>query len=454
MIVPLQRPILKFIVIALVGVAFADSSSAQISLQQISGGAIEGNLEEYRDISDAVLLFQRGNAQASLKMLQEIFEQNSALPPGEVMFAHLCFASKNVKPGIAALQSCVVQHANDPEAWNMLADLQLRQGQLAEAELIFDNARKVAESFSGTQKRKQIQLKNALAGLARSHELRNLWAEAEPYLTQWLKIDAENPNAYRRLATAQLNLEQFEEAQRTLDTLREIDPDQLPSEVTIGSIYQSLGKTDEAADSMAKALKKYGDDFDTRIAVARWALEAGELELVRSCADKAATLDADSFMPTLLLATTSLMERHYEEAEKLFRSVYDKKPGNFDAVNGLATTLLAQPQPEKHQQGLELARVIAQGNRDLRTGRGRQSAALFAWGLHRTGSTEDAFKLIQPVVVSGQITPDIGYYTAKIFADSGQKDLAIDVLNKALESSTRFAFGDESQELLKSLQTE
>lgn len=430
------------------------SSIAQITIGQITGGAVTENAERYREIGDAAVLFQRGNSQAALKMFQDISKSHPELPPGEVMFAHLCFASQNEKPGYAALQSAVVVHAGDPEAWNMLADLQLRQGHLAEAELIFDKAREVADAFEGAPKRKRAQQINALAGLARSHELRKLWNKAELYLVQWQKVDQDNPSVYRRLATAQLNLGKYDEARSTLDQLRRIDPDQIPAEVTLGTIYQTLGKNEQAAEIMKTALQKYGEDFATRIAVARWALDAGDLAQVRDCATYAARLDSESFLPALLLATADLLEGNTESAEKQFRTVYDKKPGNFDAVNGLATTLLVQNDSAKLQQGRELARVNARTYRDLRTVQGRQAVALFAWGLHRTGTNDEALKLIQPVVSSGEVSPDVAYYAAEVFLEAGQKDLAIDVLRKSLESNGRFTFRSKATQLLQTLTDE
>ena len=251
-------------------------------------------MDRYKEIADAVVLFQRGNGPASLKLLQDIHKKFPELPPGEVMFAHLCFASNNPKPGQAALQSAVVSQPDDPEAWNMLADLQLRKGHIAEAEVIFEKAYSVAKAFKGVERRKTLQLRNSLAGLSRTYEVRRLWEKAETNLTAWQKSDPENPVVYRRLATAQLNLEKFEVARATLMKLREIDPEQLPADVTLGTIYQSIGKAEEARKIMEAALKEYGEDFNTRIATARWALNAGDLAGARESATYAATLDKTS----------------------------------------------------------------------------------------------------------------------------------------------------------------
>jgi tetratricopeptide (TPR) repeat protein len=428
-------------------------SSAQITIGQITGGAVEENADQYREIGDATVLFQRGNGTAALKMFQDISKSHPELPPGEVMFAHLCFASQNEKPGRAALQSAVVVHARDPEAWNMLADLQLREGHLAEAEVLFERARSIADSFEGAKRRQKMQSINALAGLARTYELRKLWGQAETCLQQWQSVDAENPGVFRRLAAAQLNLGKYDEARATLEQLRKIDPEQLPAEVTLGTIYQSLGKNEQAAEIMKSALQKYGDDFDTRIAVARWALDAGDLAQARASATYAATLNNDSFLPTLLLATADLLEGDFKRAEQQFRAVYDKKPGNFDAINGLSVALFAQNNQERLQQGLELARVNARTYRDMRTAQGRQAVALLAWGLHLNGSDDEALKLIQPVIASGQISADIAYYAANIILKQGKKNLAIELLNKSLESEGRFVFRADAQRLLKSLQS-
>ena len=140
----------------------------------------------------------------------------------------------------------------------------------------------------------------------------------------------------------------------------------------------------------------------------------------------------------MILATTDLKEGKIAEAEKTFREVYAQKPGNFDAINGLATALLAQTSKEKIQQGLELARVNAKAYRDIRTAEGRQSVALLAWGLYQNGSTAEANQLMQSVVVSGEISPEIGYYAAQIFKKSQNAELAKQILSKTLENKTQF----------------
>lgn len=83
--------------------------------------------QKYPDVDDAILLFKRGNAAAALTLLQAASKKHPEISPPEVMLARLCFASQQLKAGKNALQSAVILHREDPEAWSLLGDLQLRQ---------------------------------------------------------------------------------------------------------------------------------------------------------------------------------------------------------------------------------------------------------------------------------------------------------------------------------------
>jgi len=426
---------------------------AQTEKRSLFGTLIDPSDPKYRDVADAIVLFQRGNGPTALKLLQEAKAKNPELPPGTVMFAHLCFASGNLKPGREILQVAAVESADDPEVWNMLADLQLREGHLAEAALLFEKAISTALKFDGNEKRGEQQLLNAYAGAALAYERRQLWQQAEPLLKDWRDLYPAHGEVYSRLAALYINTERYEEAMNVLGELRKLDPDQLPAEITLGLIYQRLGKTEQARTSLLTGLETNADNVATQIAVAQWGLKVGDLKLARQCAAAAASLQQDSYVPALIMAQADYLAGNFPQAESAFRDVYQAKPSNFDATNGLALALLAQDEPAKQQMALEYAELLAQSNNDLRTPRGGQAASLLAWALHRNGKQEEALKLMATVLNnSTALSPEIRYFAAVIFADNNQKQIARELLSTAASSSGAFPFQEAAANLLKTLE--
>ncbi len=429
----------------------APNLQAQMTATQLLGPAVDNVDDRYRDVSDAIVLFQRGNGPAALSMLREARKKQTQLPPGEVMFAHLCFASGNNKPGLDALQAAAVSNSNDPEVWNMLADLQLRNDHLAEAELLFRQAANVAMEYTGNEKRRIQQLSSAYAGAALANERRGLWKEAEVPLRAWQEIAPENAEIASRLAIVLINTERFDEATAMLEQLRAINP-QLPSaEIVLGNAYERLGRDAEAEKSMQAALQKHPEDFDTQISVARWAIGTGHLDQALDCAKKADSIQPDSYLPELIIAQVDYLRGEFQKAEGEFQKVFQAKPGNYDAMNGLALSLLAQNDPQKNRLALEHAEVISKTNNHLQTAQGRQAATLLAWALHRNGRNEDAQKLMDGILGSGPVSSEGAYFAAAIYSEQGRNDLAQQAIEKALSTRSAFPYQQAATQLQQAL---
>ncbi|HWL09325.1 MAG TPA: tetratricopeptide repeat protein [Planctomicrobium sp.] len=425
---------------------------AQVTVEALIGSSVDTVDDRYRPVADGIALFQRGSGPAALKMFRDAKAQRPELPPGEVLFAHLCFASNNVKPGRDALQAAAVTFKDDPEVWNMLADLQLREGHLAEADVLFRKAISVADAYKGNSKRQPQLLASALAGAALTNERRGQWGEAEPFLQRWLTLDADNADIPSRLAIVLINTQRFDEAKKTLEQLRQLNPKQLPAPIVLGVAYERLGKSDQAKESMLEGLAKFPNEFPVQIAVASWALTSGDTDLALKCSAAAAELDPESPIPHVLIAQADYRRGDFAQAEARFQKIYQLKPGNYDAVNGLALSMLAQKDESKYPLAMEYAEILAKNNNDLRTVQGRQAATLLAWALHRNRRSGDAERLITGVLNSGPISPATAYFSAEILASQGKKEAALDILNKALAETTAFPYFVQAEALKKKLE--
>lgn len=395
--------------------------------------------------------FSQGKAKESLALFVSAHQQHSDLPPGEIMFARLAFRSTQVQAGRNALELASINHSDDPELWNLFADLATRDGRLAESIVLFQHALEAAEQFNGDEIRKRKQTIAAHAGLGQLLQRRKQWDQAKTHLRSWIDLDQRNVAAWQRLATVFFQMERYETAEQTLINLSKFSPDQPAAELTMGQMYQATGKFELAKESMLAAIRQNEDDLGTRVAVARWALASGERELLRSSVEKAKQLAPDS---PAVDALQGMMERFAGDllkAETIFAELYKNNPASFDATNGLALTLLSQDDEDKHARALQYAEVLVKSNPDRSTAKGRVAAATYAWALHRNGKNEEANQAIRLAVSGGEVSPEIGYFAAAIFEAVGEREAARVLVKAAIESPIAFPEQKQAEELLQRL---
>lgn len=405
------------------------------------------------EILQAVEAFRSGAVETALHMLLDTKKQHDDLPPGEVMFAHLCFAANQAQAGRQALEQAALNHPEDPEVWNMFADLAARSGRMAEADVLFQKALDTASHFSGDRHRQERQHINALAGLALICERRQQWDLAEQKLQLWIDQDPKNVAAWQRLAEVQLRLDKSELVLETLTTLRSFAPDQRPADVAVGFLYQKSGQLQQAAELLKNAATEHSNDVQTQLAVARWALTAGDTATLDSCIERISALQPGSVAVKALTAMSHRFAGKPAEAETIFRELQDEYPGSFDASNGLTLALLEQADPEKDRQAEKLGQVTARSYHDLRTAHGKAAASAYAWALSRLNRNQEAVKITKSVLNSGEISPEVGYIAADILKSAGERRLAVELLKAALASPVAFPQKATAQELFVQLQS-
>ena len=202
---------------------------------------------------------------------------------------------------------------------------------------------------------------------------------------------------------------------------------------------------------MLAGQEKNANDFATQIAVARWSLTTGDLDRARTCATTALALQKDSHLPALVNAQADYLQGKFAEAEASFQKVYQDQPANYDAINGLALSMLAQNDAAKNKLALQYAELIAKSNNDLRTPRGIQAAGLLSWALFHNDKKEEAVKLMATIITNSSVSPETGYFAAVLFADQGRKDVAKELLTKSLASPSTVAYRNAAKKLLKSI---
>lgn len=426
----------------------------QAAVQQLLQNSVEKVDDRYKDVGDAIVMFQRNNPTVALGLLNKAVKEHPELPPAEVLYAHLCFSVNRAEAGQAVLELSAVKHENDAEPWVMLADLAMRAGRLAEADVLFEKALEKTSYMQGNEKRQKYLQVNSHAGLARVDERRGQWEKAEQHLTRWMELQPNNIGAMKRLAGAYFSQKKYDETTKMLTKVREQDENQPLPEVVMGVLHQKNGEAAESEKMMQEALKKGADDVVTRMAIAEWALTAGKTAQAKENADAVLKLNAEAVRAQVLQGKVKRFEGDNAGAEAVFRQIHDKSPASFVASNELALSLLAQDDEAKHKQALQYAQVNAGRYKDPRTARGREAAATFAYGLHRMGQDPAAEKIIQQVITSGEVSPQIGYFAAMIYKSRGKIDIARNLLKRSVESYVAFPEEESARKLLDALGSE
>ncbi|KLU04958.1 TPR repeat protein [Rhodopirellula islandica] len=403
------------------------------------------------DVQKAAAAFAQGKHEEALQQFIEIHNRHPDLSPGELLFAQIAFQAKQVGVAKVALEKAAVTQADDPETWNMLAALALADGRLAETEMLFQRGLTAAEQYTANDQRKTAQAIQAHAGLATVYEKRSQWNSAKENLRDWISLDPRDTKPWPRLAVAFFKLGQESTARETLQNLRSFSPNADPVDVAMGKLYQSVGRRQDATDAMQTALETDRENLIAQVEIARYAMDAGEQDLMRRAIDQAVSLDGDQPAVRYLQGMAARFDRDSVSAVDIFSQLHREDPSNFEASNGLILSLLSSEESDQHPLALKHAEVLYQSNTNVKTGRGRVAASSYAWALLKNNDLANAEAVMTSVVKTRVLSAEIGYFAAEIFAAVGKQDLSRTVLKATLASPQSFVDRPAAERLMSRL---
>jgi tetratricopeptide (TPR) repeat protein len=472
---------------SVVGLASSGRAKAQITIQSLLGKSIsDPTAEQFPDVNDAIKRFTNRDPEAALKYLETAKRKNPKLPPAEMMLAQMWIAANQAGPARSALEDCVKNNPDDPEAYLVLGDLAFADRRYAESELLFAKSEQLAANFKDNLKRANDFRGRAEAGLASVAEIREQWDNAKKHLEAWLQVvdptgaapvpgSAPNTaaaNAHDRLgrvifrsdtdatksAGARKAYEQFQQA--VIDDNKSISAD-----IALAQLYEDAKMHDKAKHFINYAVTRLPADQETKvatlIAAARWALDTNQAEDAYNYAKDAFNLDPKSkraLEAKFMMGVAARIKGDTKIAEQCLQDVVTASPANFPASNQLAQVLAEQKtDKEKQQRGLEIAgnnQAVAQANEGTRRDPGRaiEAASTLGWVLFMMNRIPEADQVTQAVINTGAATPDIWYYRARLFEEHGQTKEAIASLKASLTNKRGFfVHRDDAQHLLARL---
>ena len=171
------------------------------------------------------------------------------------------------------------------------------------------------------------------------------WAGARKHAETWLKLDPESTVAMQQLAQCLLRQKKEEAALEQLVKARKIDPKLMSPEAILAQFYCKERRPGAAKKWMKAALSKDLNDIRTRLLVAQWAWENGELTEAKKQADAALKLD-EALDPKLKTTEQSVNALVLRGVIALFQKEYEAAEGYFQAaLHIVAEQLRRQQQP-------------------------------------------------------------------------------------------------------------
>lgn len=438
-----------FLAVAFVVAASIFGSSTAVaeplSLENLQ--APEPKVEEIPELKEALNRLTARDVAGAKAILDKAVEAHPQLPPSEVIMAQFFAAAQQPQGTRAWLTEAVQVHPESPDAYVLLGQLDAQAGQTIEAWLLLEKANSLlAASSLDAERKKSLQaaINGQLAQLAMS---RKNWDEAKGYLQQLLDQQPDNASALQLLGRVLFEEGKPDQALEKLQAAKSINEKVLTPQAIMAQWYEASNDREKAIKAMTEALTIAPQDFETRMAAAKWAFLTQNFDQAKTQAEAALKLDPASIPALLMAGNIGIFQKDYPTAEKYLREAWEKAPSNFAASNNLALALCEQDDEDK----LKLAQNLAKMNAQMFQ---QEAEAFSTLGrvLYKSERLREAEQSLRQAVSLGKaVSPDTAYYMAVILADTERQDDAKKLLQSALKSKGLFAQRAEAEALLQRL---
>jgi len=391
-----------------------------------------------QNVREAVALFRSNQIAECRAKLIQARALNPALPPADTFLAILFLSVGKTAPAMDSLDQAIVNTPEDPEAYVLLADLALKDGQRTVADLGYQKAETLLPGIREFEKRHQALQIRIRAGMSSLAELRGQYAKAEELLKQWDALNPESPVIYGSLGRIYFRQKKYDEAREAFARLTELETNSPPVEIVMGRLFGETGMKEEAKLEMEKAAEMHPDDARVRMAIVKWAILFGEMETLKSNLEAAEALKPNSVDVGVMTARLRHLEGDLEAAEDAVNAIVLQNPDSFPATNELARVLASSEDEDKRRLALQYARrnYVTYGKAKTQTG--VDAMITYAWALFQNKRSADAEVVLRSVPAGSKINAQDTFYSGCIYHDRGQKTAALSALQAALASNSLF----------------
>lgn len=396
---------------------------------------IENLNAKHDDVTQAIEIFKTGDFTQAKKLLDSVCEADTALPPSELLLAAMFQAANRPILARAELENAMQNRPTDPGALLILAESAIQNRRYPEAEILFERASQLAIKLTNNGYRKQnIQNRIALNSAAIA-EHKKLWSEAADLLKPLAIQTPNNSNVISRLSRSLFKSSKEDEALEVLEKhWNKNQTNTQRPEITMAILYQEANDLKQAEDLMIAASELDPMNAGNQTTVARWALENGKLELAKKCVSRAFKTQPN-LETKLLSALVARYQEDYGAAKTILEAAHLESPANLGIILELAIALSNLKGEEN--RGLQYAQLAIKIQPDLRQPSGRNAAMSLAWLLYRFGNQAEAEKILENVLMAGQISSECSYFAARILMNKN-RPAAKQLLEEIIKDGRQF----------------
>jgi FimV-like protein len=246
-------------------------------------------------------------------------------------------------------------------------------------------------------------------------------------LTRLLQRTPGNNQVRYDLAGAYLQMGRPDEAKALLQEILGRDPKHAKALLEMADLSIRNRQPDEALQYAERLLAIDPDNIEARLVrTSAWALR-GRFSEVRSELRRLMADNPDLLEPQLQMATLDLEEKRYDEAERIYRRVYQSEKDGFRGLRGLVNLYFVKGEPAK---ALELVR---QDKRPDHV----EVRALLAQAASQAGKMDLAQATLQKLVRDFPENTDYLLSLGELYQNQGQFPLAIATFQKAQQAAPK-----------------
>ena len=420
---------------------------AALCAQENSGTPGAGGTEaKYKEAFEK---FSRSDIAGALDDLNRMAADDPMMIPPRLILAQWFTQAKNPSAVRLSLEKAVEETPDDPEAYILLAENALRQGEWAAADLLLGQAEILLEEEDTVP---NPQRRHGLTVSLRKNEVvlcqaRENYSAMQRYLADLWKLGEKTPETCKMIGVSYFHLGDTAKARQWFAQGYKISPEtELTADEMMARLYLAAGDRPRAQEALDAALAADPDSHAALNLSLVLALGSGDAARVKGHADRLRAADPHDPAAVKTCGIAALYLADYARAEALFREGLRRQPDNGEMQNGLVLALSEQNDPEKIRQAVQIATVNQQRQSD-----NREYLATLGWALFKAGETDRALEVLQHTAADGKVNSQTAYYLGEVLNAKGRTDDAKRMLGAALSGTAPFAKRAAAEELLKKI---
>ena len=440
------NPVLFSLLLLILTTPVLAQNAQQEATPAPQGAAAPNDPALQAELQKAVDFFNKSDIPKALEVLNALYKARPNIMPPRLVMAQW-FAQANVPNAVrASLEMATHETPNDPEAYILLGEIALRQRELTAAEVLFEKADTLLPKYTVNEERKKNMTIALYRNQATLYEMRGRWADMQRVVINLLNTAEQKPDMYRQLAVAYFQQGDDAKAKQYLENATKLPGGDvgMPVDGIMSRLYLMKGEIDKSKAALQEAINKNPTSPEVLALAVTQKLNDHDIQGAMAFAEHLVKAKPNDNETKRILATVSLYQENFAQAEKLFQEIVVASPMDAAAINGLALALCEQNDPEKLRRAMENA-----GNNVQKDQKNIEFLGTLGWILIKSNRMDDALKVLQQAAAGGQINSATAYYLAELSARNNNFVQAKSLLEAALRNTQPFFKRNAAQKLLQ-----